>query len=252
MIKNVLKTLISIAFPLLLIVFSLPVFAQKTLVVSGYIEDAASGERLISAAIVDTKTRNGTVTNTYGFFSLSITEGSSDLLISYIGYAPQTVSVRGDTTLTVKLTASNVLESVEINAKKQDRIENTVQMSRNSIPIEQIKRMPMLLGEADVLKSLQLLPGVTNTAMGTMGSLEQRLANLDRQEIYLPRVQSSILQAVSGTATTTITADANAAPSLTDTERSALTLTVKPGRGAFWRSWTRPWRLGLCPRISSA
>jgi CarboxypepD_reg-like domain len=169
MIKNVFKTLISIVFLLLFIGFTLPVFAQKTLVVSGYIEDAASGERLISAAIVDETTRNGTVTNTYGFFSLSITEGSKNLLISYIGYAPQRISVNGDTTLTVKLVASNVLQSLEVNAKKQDRIENTVQMSRNSIPIEQIKRMPMLLGEADVLKSLQLLPGVKGGTEGTAG-----------------------------------------------------------------------------------
>jgi hypothetical protein len=167
-----------------------PVFAQKTRIVSGYIEDAASGERLISAAIVDDLTRNGTVTNTYGFFSLSITEGSQNLTVSYIGYTPQTISVRGDTTLTVRLVAGNVLQSVEINAKKQDRIENTVQMSRNSIPIEQIKRMPMLLGEADVLKSLQLLPGVKGGTEGTAGiyvrggSPDQNLFLLDGVPIY--------------------------------------------------------------------
>ncbi len=186
MIKKTIKTGFFFSF---LMLTSL-VFAQKANVMSGYIEDAASGERLISAAVIDTKTRNGTVTNTYGFFSLSITEGSSDLIISYIGYTPQTISVLGDTTLTVKLTPSNELAAVEINAKKQDRIENTVQMSRNSIPIEQIKRMPMLLGEADVLKSLQLLPGVKGGTEGTAGiyvrggSPDQNLFLLDGIPIY--------------------------------------------------------------------
>jgi hypothetical protein len=186
MIKNLITT---ITFFLILTSIT-TVFAQKTRIVSGYIEDAASGERLISAAIVDDLTRNGTVTNTYGFFSLSITEGSQNLTVSYIGYTPQTISVRGDTTLTVRLVAGNVLQSVEINAKKQDRIENTVQMSRNSIPVEQIKRMPMLLGEADVLKSLQLLPGVKGGTEGTSGiyvrggSPDQNLILLDGVPVY--------------------------------------------------------------------
>jgi outer membrane cobalamin receptor len=184
------KNLITLITFFLILTSITTVFAQKTRIVSGYIEDAASGERLISAAIVDETTRSGTVTNTYGFFSLSITEESKNLTVSYIGYAPQTISVRGDTTLTVKLTAGNVLQSVDINAKKQDRIENTVQMSRNSIPIEQIKRMPMLLGEADVLKSLQLLPGVKGGTEGTAGiyvrggSPDQNLFLLDGVPIY--------------------------------------------------------------------
>jgi outer membrane cobalamin receptor len=190
MIKNIVKTSVSIIVTLVLMTMTSVAFSQKTNVISGYIEDAASGERLISAAIIDPETRNGTVTNTYGFFSLSITEGVKNLVVSYIGYTPQTIVVRGDTTLTVRLSAGNVLESVEINAKKQDRIENSVQMSHNSIPVEQIKRMPMLLGEADVLKSLQLLPGVKGGTEGTAGiyvrggSTDQNLFLLDGVPIY--------------------------------------------------------------------
>ncbi len=186
MIKKTIKTGFFFSFLMLTPL----VFAQKANVISGYIEDAASGERLISAAVIDTKTRNGTVTNTYGFFSLSITGGSSDLIISYIGYAPQTISVLGDTTLTVKLTPSNELAAVEINAKKQDRIENTVQMSRLSVPIEQIKRVPVILGETDILKVLQLMPGVKFGTEGSSGiyvrggGVDQNLILLDGVPVY--------------------------------------------------------------------
>ncbi|SCX42366.1 Ig-like domain-containing protein [Nitrosospira sp. Nsp1] len=81
----------------------------------------------------------------------------------------------------------------------------------------------------EMVMSAQLLPGVTNTVMGSMGSNEERLANAERREVYLPRVQTSSLQQVSQTETTVVTVDAKSAPDLTDEQRSQLTLTVPPG-----------------------
>jgi hypothetical protein len=176
--------------------------AQKSFTINGYIEDASSGERLIGAAVFDSTARLGTVTNNYGYFNLSSpqnlpteqegTEGPTYLRISYIGYQTEriTLNIRGDTTLNIKLSTKNTLQELEVNAQKQDRIEDRVQMSQVIIPIEQIKRMPMILGEADVLKSLQFLPGVKAGTEGTSGiqvrggSQDQNLFLLDGVPVY--------------------------------------------------------------------
>ncbi len=184
--------------------------AQKNYTISGYVEDESSGERLIGAAVYDSTARIGTVTNNYGYFNLSIplkplnTEGVRNpeesgtgvayLRISYIGYQTErtTINIRGDTTLNIKLSTKNTLQAVEVNAQKENRIEDRVQMSQVTIPIEQIKRMPMILGEADVLKSLQFLPGVKAGTEGTSGiqvrggSQDQNLFLLDGVPIYNP------------------------------------------------------------------
>jgi CarboxypepD_reg-like domain/TonB-dependent Receptor Plug Domain len=171
--------------------------AQKNYTISGYVEDEASGERLIGAAVYDSMARIGTVTNNYGYFNLSNppnTEGPTYLHISYIGYQTErlTLNIRGDTTLNIKLSTKNTLQAVEVNAQKQDHIEDRVQMSQVTIPIEQIKRMPMILGEADVLKSLQFLPGVKAGTEGTAGiyvrggSPDQNLIIMDGVPVYNP------------------------------------------------------------------
>jgi TonB-dependent Receptor Plug Domain/CarboxypepD_reg-like domain len=194
-------------FIILLFLFYQSLIAQKNYTISGYIEDESSGERLIGAAIYDSTARFGTVTNNYGYFNLSIApntveernpeaggKGSTYLLISYIGYQTEriTLNIRGDTTLNIKLSTKNTLQTVEVNANTQDRIEDRGQMSQVTIPIEQIKRMPMILGEADVLKSLQFLPGVKAGTEGTAGiqvrggSQDQNLFLLDGVPIYNP------------------------------------------------------------------
>ncbi len=101
--------------------FQLRLFAQKNSVISGFVEDAASGERLIGATLVDDATRNGTVTNTYGFFSFSTTAGVKNLTFSYIGYKAQnfTFNLQSDTSINIKLDAGSVLNTVEINAQGQ-------------------------------------------------------------------------------------------------------------------------------------
>ena len=167
--------------------------AQK-ITISGYVEDESSGERLIGAAISDSLGRSGTVTNSYGYFNLFITEGSPDLRVSYIGYQTRRLNIgyNKDSTVVIKLSANNVLQTVEVNAQKQNRIEERVQMSQITIPIEQIKRMPMILGEADVLKALQFLPGVKVGTEGTAGiyvrggSPDQNLIVMDGVPVYNP------------------------------------------------------------------
>ncbi len=166
-------------------------FAGK-FTVSGYVSDAASGERLIGATVADRKSGQGTVTNTYGFFSLTLPTDSLNLYVAYIGYQPQAFSLflRENRTLNVSLSASAVLQEVEIVADKYERIEERAQMSRIDVPIEQIKRVPAMLGEKDVLKALQLLPGVSSGGEGQSGlyvrggSPDQNLILLDGVPVY--------------------------------------------------------------------
>nr|MCU0347960.1 TonB-dependent receptor [Saprospiraceae bacterium] len=166
-------------------------FAQK-FTISGYIEDADTGEKLINANAFDLKSLSGAVSNTYGFYSLTLPKDSVQLEISYIGYETQRLDLYLDKniTLNIKLGASIELAVVEVKSSRSARIEEEVQMSRVEVPIEQIKKIPALLGEVDVLKVLQLLPGVQSGGEGQSGlyvrggSPDQNLVLLDGVPVY--------------------------------------------------------------------
>lgn len=166
--------------------------AQRTHTISGYITDVASGEKLIGANIAAPKINKGATSNTYGFFSLTLPEDSVYLAISYIGYQTQyfRLYLAADQTFSFELSEGETLETLEIVAEKQQRIEEKTQMGEMSIPIQQIKALPALLGETDVLKALQLLPGVQSGGEGTSGlyvrggSPDQNLILLDGVPVY--------------------------------------------------------------------
>jgi hypothetical protein len=177
---------------ILLVFFSINLKAQQKYTISGYFEDSASAEKLISAAIFNAKTTLGAVSNTYGFYSLTLPKGNVDLIMSYVGYSDQRLSfnLRKDTVINIKMKPNLELQTVEISAQKQDRIERRTQMSQVTIPIAQIKKIPALLGEVDVLKALQLLPGVQAGGEGQNGlyvrggSPDQNLILLDGVPVY--------------------------------------------------------------------
>ena len=128
---------------LLFLLFQHPsVFAQQKYTISGFIEDASSGEKLISAAVFDNKSASGVVSNTYGFYSLTLPKGQIKLLMSYVGYKTQNLDfvLRRDTIINIKLSVNAELQTFEVSAKKQDRIENRTQMSQVTIPIATISR----------------------------------------------------------------------------------------------------------------
>jgi hypothetical protein len=185
--QHVTKAAILLFFSLM----GITAFAQK-FTISGYIEDADTGEKLIAANAFDLRSASGAVSNTYGFYSLTLPKDSVHLEFSYIGYQPQRMDIFLDKniTLNIKLGASIELAVVEVSATRQARIEEETQMSRVDIPIEQIKKIPALLGEVDVLKSLQLLPGVQSGGEGQNGlyvrggSPDQNLILLDGVPVY--------------------------------------------------------------------
>jgi len=166
--------------------------AQTT--ISGYFTDAESGEPLLSANVIDLHSGQGALANTYGFYSLTLPEtaDSAHLRFSYIGYQNQEmiIALKGDQKIDVKLGSSVDLAVVEVTSDRGERIEQQTQMSRTEIPVAQIKRIPALLGEVDVLKTLQLLPGVQSGGEGSTGlyvrggSPDQNLVLLDGVPIY--------------------------------------------------------------------
>lgn len=166
-------------------------YAQKA-TISGYIEDQETGERLIAANVFDTKSGQGTVTNTFGFYSLTLPKDSVNLTFSYIGYQskPLNLDLKKDIQLNIELSSDVLLQEVEIVADRVEKIEEETQMSKVDIPVELIKKIPTLFGEVDVLKTLQLLPGVQSGGEGQTGlyvrggSPDQNLILLDGVPVY--------------------------------------------------------------------
>ncbi|MBR6049499.1 MAG: TonB-dependent receptor [Bacteroidales bacterium] len=138
--------------------------------VSGTVTDAQTGETLIGATVVDMASGKGTVTNAYGRYTLTLKAASADLRVTYIGYQPhrQTVSLEGNSKVNVALEPALELEEVTITAERMNS-PKVSQMSAIEVPVEQIKLVPVMFGEADVLKAVQLLPGVQSGTEGTSG-----------------------------------------------------------------------------------
>ncbi len=165
--------------------------AQK-LTISGYITDAASGEPLISATVFDRKSGLGTVSNTYGFYSLTLDQDSVHLVFSYVGYQAGVFQgfLSENTKIDRALESAIALETVEVTAGRVERIEEQTQMSKVEIPVQQLKKIPFLLGEADLIKAVQLLPGVQSGGEGQTGlyvrggSPDQNLILLDGVPVY--------------------------------------------------------------------
>ncbi|UNY99722.1 TonB-dependent receptor [Zhouia spongiae] len=161
---------------------------------SGTIKDAENGETLLGANLYLLNTTYGVTTNEYGFYSLTAPSGSYTLVVSYIGYTEMQLPVNIDANkkLNIELKASSTqLNEVEVVAKETDKISlRSPKMSISKMSTKTIKQIPVVLGEVDVLKSIQLLPGVTNSGEGTVGfnvrggAVDQNLVLLDEAIIY--------------------------------------------------------------------
>jgi outer membrane receptor for ferrienterochelin and colicin len=165
-------------------------YGQK-FTISGYISDKESGERLINANIYESKTLQGATANSYGFYSLSLPAGKVSLATSFIGYTQQAISfdLKKDTTINFNLSLSaGELEEVTVVGTRNKVSE--VQMSVVDVPIQKLQSIPVILGEADVLKVMQLLPGVKGGTEGTSGIYvrgggpDQNLFLLDGVPVY--------------------------------------------------------------------
>jgi hypothetical protein len=154
--------------------------------------DSLSTESLIGATLYNRSDMLGTSSNQYGFYSLTLPEGWVDLVYSYVGYATQVRSfmLDRDVVIDVDMVGSLTLEEVVVTARKSDRIQDRTQMSALNVPIAQVKAAPALLGEVDVLKVLQLMPGIQSGGEGSSGLYvrgggpDQNLILLDGVPVY--------------------------------------------------------------------
>jgi TonB-dependent Receptor Plug Domain/CarboxypepD_reg-like domain len=166
---------------------------KKKATISGYVTDNRSGERLTGASVYNPLTREGTTSNTYGFFSLTLDRDTVSLSISHAGYLPHEVQLflEKDTIIMPVLEQHVVInEIVVLNTEAKKDAANRTIPGKVVMPVSMIKSLPALMGEADVLKSLQLLPGVQAGNEGTNGlnvrggSMDQNLVLLDGIPVY--------------------------------------------------------------------
>ena len=166
---------------------------QKKVTISGYVSDKDNGEMLVGVTIFVTNLKTGTSTNSYGFYSLTIPAGNYDLQYSYIGY--QTLTQKGitDKDITLNIAIKNAetnIGEVIVEGKRTDENVRSTEMSLVKLDIKTIRMVPSLLGEVDLIKVLQLLPGVQSTSEGATGfsvrggSADQNLIILDEATVY--------------------------------------------------------------------
>ncbi len=161
--------------------------------VSGFVREAGSGELLTGVNIYLPDHRTGTITNNYGFFSLTLPAADSvEITASYVGFRSETrrVSFHSDAEMNFDLKPNVMLDEVKITAEKTERISESARMSTMSLPVAQVKNVPSLLGEKDVMKVLQLMPGVQKGSEGSSGLYvrgggpDQNLIILDDAIVY--------------------------------------------------------------------
>lgn len=188
------KLLILFFLPLASLLYIAPACAQKNYTISGTVKDAATGETLIGATIkLQELQQNGAATNAYGFFSLTAPVGDYTLMASYIGYQTitQPISLNKNSLVNIILTSDNNLKEVVItdDSRKYENIESP-QMGLTRLDLSQISNVPVIFGEKDVLKTIQLLPGVKSTGDGNTGfyvrggASDQNLILLDEAVVY--------------------------------------------------------------------
>ena len=173
---------------------STSIFAQKKFTLSGTIRDAGTGETLIGATVrISGASTAATLTNNYGYFALTQTEGTYTVAVSYTGYASivKTISLTKDTKLNEELKSTNDLDEVTVSAnnRKNENVKSA-QMGLERIDMKTLNSIPVLLGEKDILKTIQLLPGVKSGGEGNTGfyvrggAADQNLIILDEAVVY--------------------------------------------------------------------
>ena len=165
-------------------------FSQNKHTVSGYVKDGASGEALIGARIYISELKTGTVTNVYGFYSLTIPAGNHEILYSFVGFEviKKGVQLDDDMELSISLKDGNTLNEVVVTGEQKQH--ESTEISTINLNMDKVKSLPVLLGEVDIIKTAQLLPGIQSGSEGSSGIYvrgggpDQNLILLDGVPIY--------------------------------------------------------------------
>ncbi|TKC10928.1 TonB-dependent receptor [Pedobacter polaris] len=168
-------------------------FAQKTYTVNGVVRNSSTGETLIGANVkISGSSQLGTSTNSYGFYSLNLPEGNYKFEVSYIGYTTliKDIIINANTKQDFSIEEFNNLSEVVISIAKRNENVIKAQMGVEKLNVKDIQNIPVLFGEKDILKTLQLLPGIKSAGEGNSGfyvrggSTDQNLILLDEAPVY--------------------------------------------------------------------
>ncbi|MEE2930967.1 MAG: TonB-dependent receptor [Bacteroidota bacterium] len=161
--------------------------------ISGYVQEEISGENLIGVSVYDKATYKGSTTNQYGFYSLTLPEGEYDVVYSFIGLKSITKRIELNKDLRINASLKEdviVTEEVQVTGERQDKNVESSEMGQIRVNVEKIKKIPVILGEIDVLKTAQLLPGIQSGGEGSAGLYvrgggpDQNLILLDEATVY--------------------------------------------------------------------
>lgn len=186
------KKIVLLCFFVLLFSFSSS-FAQQKFTISGTVRDSSSGEAMIGASVLIKDLSIGTVSNAYGFFSLTAPAGTYTVTAGFFSYKTQHIPVILDKNLQINIELPSqilTLTTVEITSEKRDQNITSSQMSANRLDVQQIKTLPVLFGEIDILKTITLLPGIQSAGEGNAGlyvrggAADQNLILLDEANVY--------------------------------------------------------------------
>lgn len=170
-------------------------FSQEKATLNGYVRDADNGEELIGVAIYIPDLKAGAVTNAYGFYSITVPKGTYEVQFSYLGYKFQSITkeLTGNISFNVSMQIeATVIDEIVISDKRIDENVVSLQMSKNTLDLTQVRKLPALFGETDIIKNIQMLPGVITAGEGTSsfyvrgGSADQNLILNDEAPIYDP------------------------------------------------------------------
>jgi len=160
---------------------------------SGYIKDKSDGEVLIGATVYIPEIGAGAASNVYGYFSIVVPEGTYDLAFSYIGYETETLNVDLEESKKMNIMLSDVgerIEEVVVTAEKKNRNIESIEMSQAKMPVKMVKKLPAFMGEVDIIKSIQMLPGIQSGGEGSSGLYvrgggpDENLLLLDEAPVY--------------------------------------------------------------------
>lgn len=175
--------------------FSEQSVAQQKYTLNGYVRDSENGEELIGVTVFINELSIGTTSNVYGFYALTLPKGEYTITYSYIGYqsVEHKINLTADLEMNIDLPVeATEMEEVVITGEAVDANVTEVRMSQNTVNVQQVKKLPALFGEPDIIKTIQMMPGVVSAGEGTSsffvrgGSADQNLILIDEAPIYDP------------------------------------------------------------------
>ena len=184
-----------IKYFILILLFPLTGFSQEKFTISGYIKDSSNGEELIGSTVYITEITSGAITNSYGFYSITLAPGKYSIHYSYVGYTNQLIEIDLRKNEAKNIELLNEITQMSEVVVKGDRLDANVsnlQMSKRQINMDQVRKLPAVLGEVDIIKNIQMQPGVISAGEGTSsffvrgGSADQNLILIDEAPIYDP------------------------------------------------------------------